>query len=218
MTNAAGRWLLGGFCAAMCVAAAAQSVTQPAGGGQPLGIAQPGLAMRHVFVTEGLFPYRKTDYVQGDTMAMVRLWAGMNLPYGEPAADGTLLQVQQYAILYSIIINTYGGDGILNIATPNLAGRHAASMGSAPGGFSYIPGDAYGAPAAALTSMQMPAHRHSVGVAPDVLDTSLTGGALPLDLNAPTLTLRQVIAVDGNAPGSGLFPFVGMLRSEPQPA
>lgn len=213
MSPAAGRWILGGFWAAMSIAAAAQSVTQSAGAGQPFGIAQPGLAMRHVFVTNGLYPYRQTDYVQGDTMAMVRLWAGTTMPYGEPAADGTLLQVQQYAILNSVIGNTYGDDGLITIATPNLASRHAASSGVAPGGFSYIPGDTYGVSAAALTTMQMPQHRHSVGVAPDVLDTSLVGGTLALDLNAPTLTSRHVIAVDGNAPDSGWFPFVGMVRS-----
>jgi len=36
--------------------------------------------------------------------------------------DGRLLQISQYDVLYSLIGNQFGGDGITNFALPNLLG------------------------------------------------------------------------------------------------
>lgn len=42
--------------------------------------------------------------------------------------DGQLLRIQDYALLYSLIGNTYGGDGHSTFALPDLRGRVAVAV------------------------------------------------------------------------------------------
>jgi microcystin-dependent protein len=56
------------------------------------------------------------------------LWAG-NRSMGLPA-DGRLLSIAQNSALYSLLGTTYGGDGTLTFALPDL-------RGAAPNGMTY---------------------------------------------------------------------------------
>ena len=53
----------------------------------------------------------------------ILLWAVPWVPDGWMACEGQILPVQQYAPLFSLIGNYYGGDGIQNFALPDLRGR-----------------------------------------------------------------------------------------------
>jgi microcystin-dependent protein len=41
-------------------------------------------------------------------------------PTGFHNCDGSLLQISSYAALFSLISNTYGGDGVKTFAVPHL--------------------------------------------------------------------------------------------------
>ncbi|MNN11094.1 Phage Tail Collar Domain protein [compost metagenome] len=47
---------------------------------------------------------------------------------GGMVAKGQLLPIQLYAPLFSLIGNTFGGDGTTNFALPNLTGQAPANL------------------------------------------------------------------------------------------
>lgn len=63
----------------------------------------------------------------------IRAFAFPELPKGFQPCDGRLLPVAQHEQLYSVIGNTYGGQGDLTFALPDLRGRFA--MGSSSSTF-----------------------------------------------------------------------------------
>lgn len=81
-------------------------------------------------------------------------------------ANGALLPVSTNAALFSLISNTYGGNGTSNFAIPNLSGRVVVGSGlsavpsSVP---TYSSGTTGGAVSVSLSSAQMPAHIHPLG-------------------------------------------------------
>ncbi len=83
---------------------------------------------------------------------------GMNwCPQDWHRADGTLLSVNEYGALYSLIGTTYGGNGTQTFALPDLRAR-------APIGYStQMPlGVMAGTPSTTLTSINLPAHSHGL--------------------------------------------------------
>lgn len=62
------------------------------------------------------------------------MWTGANFcPEGWANADGRLLAIQQFPPLYSLYGNTYGGDGRVTFALPDLRGRVVMHAGDGPG-------------------------------------------------------------------------------------
>lgn len=53
-------------------------------------------------------------------IGQVLLWAGARIPTGWHVCDGTLLPVQNFAALFSVIGTRYGGNGSSNFALPDL--------------------------------------------------------------------------------------------------
>jgi microcystin-dependent protein len=78
-------------------------------------------------------------------------------PKGWMFAAGQLLPINQFQALFSLFGTMYGGDGRVNFALPNFAGRVPVHVG---GGFTQ--GQAAGQSAHTLTISEMPAHNHFV--------------------------------------------------------
>jgi microcystin-dependent protein len=76
-------------------------------------------------------------------------------PKGWTLCNGQLMPIAQNQALFSLIGTTYGGDGRVNFALPNLQGRLPIHMGQ---GFTI--GEAAGTTSVTLISTQMPAHNH----------------------------------------------------------
>jgi len=53
-----------------------------------------------------------------DIIGMIHLFAGNFAPKGYMYCDGTLLQVNQYTALFSLVGTLYGGNGKTNFALP----------------------------------------------------------------------------------------------------
>ena len=71
----------------------------------------------------------------GDTplMGEICTFAFNFCPQGFVPADGRLLQVNQYQALFSLLSNTFGGDGRSTFGVPDLRGRVAVGTGQGTG-------------------------------------------------------------------------------------
>lgn len=63
----------------------------------------------------------------------LRMFAGAYAPAGYAMADGSLLPINQYQALFSVLGVYYGGDGRTTFALPDLRGRVPIGAGMGPG-------------------------------------------------------------------------------------
>lgn len=149
---------------------------------------------------------------------------GFNFPpKGWQLCAGTLLPVNQYTALFSLLGTYYGGDGKATFGLPNLCGRTAIGFG---------PDDEIGSAAGSvqhtLTPLQMPAHTHvtTTNIAVPVLaDTADAPGpeqnvlAYASGVNIysnqvadialhPFTTAGQLLPIGGSTPVTTISPFI----------
>jgi microcystin-dependent protein len=93
----------------------------------------------------------------------IRAFGFIFVPYPWLACDGRLVSTQQYAALFSVIGNLYGGDGQKNtFGLPNLIGATPMCFGSGKGLTPYAIGQVVGEASVTLTEDQMAPHDHGV--------------------------------------------------------
>lgn len=63
----------------------------------------------------------------------IRMFGGNFAPRGWALCNGQILPINQNQSLYSLLGTTYGGDGRINFALPDLRGRVPMHPGSGPG-------------------------------------------------------------------------------------
>ena len=78
-------------------------------------------------------------------------------PRGWAFCDGQLQPINQNQALFSILGTTYGGDGRVTFALPDLRGRVPIHMGDG-----LVEGEKQGEEAHTITMSEMPAHNHTV--------------------------------------------------------
>lgn len=76
-------------------------------------------------------------------------------PKGWALCNGQLLPINQNQALFSLLGNTFGGDGRVNFALPNLQGRAPMHIGNG-----YNIGQAGGEAAHTLSTNEVPSHGH----------------------------------------------------------
>lgn len=81
-------------------------------------------------------------------------------PEGTLAAQGQLLPINQYQVLYSLLGTMYGGNGSTTFALPDLRGRTVVGAGQGAGLTNVLLGQQRGAEGATLTANQLAAHTH----------------------------------------------------------
>ncbi|MGO4109344.1 phage tail protein [Paenibacillus sp. YAF4_2] len=157
----------------------------------------------------------------------IRMFGGTFAPVGWAFCNGQLLSISENDVLFSLIGTTYGGDGQLTFALPDLQGRLPVHAGRSSSGTTYIIGQKAGQENVTLTNNQLPAHTHfanssnlagttnspenafwatsSKNQYSDALpDTQLnpavigaTGGSQPHDNLMPYTALSFIIALNG---------------------
>lgn len=81
-------------------------------------------------------------------------------PKGWAFCNGQLLPINQNQALFSLLGTTYGGDGQVNFALPNLQGRSPTHMGNG-----FVLGQRGGESTHTLNVSEIPTHTHTVAVA-----------------------------------------------------
>ncbi|MEW9898161.1 tail fiber protein [Chitinivorax sp. PXF-14] len=89
-------------------------------------------------------------------------------PRGWAATNGQLMSIAQNTALFSLLGTTYGGDGRVTFALPDLRGRVVVGMGQGPGLAPVDQGQVFGQDNTTLTINSMPAHTHTASTAATV--------------------------------------------------
>jgi microcystin-dependent protein len=127
-------------------------------------------------------------------------------PKGWALCNGQLLPINQNQALFSLLGTTYGGDGRVNFALPNLQGRIPLHFGQSPVGSPYTLGQVGGEAAHTLISAELPAHTHvpvgsssnATAASPAGAYSAVTAGGSYSASHTTTLAPQAV----GNAGGS----------------
>ncbi|WP_271438521.1 phage tail protein [Pontixanthobacter luteolus] len=82
-------------------------------------------------------------------------------PRGWANADGTLLSINQYQALFSLLGTQYGGDGRTTFALPDLRSRVPIHTGTGPGLSTYPQGSRGGVERVVLTGAEVGPHTHT---------------------------------------------------------
>ncbi|MEL6859546.1 MAG: tail fiber protein [Pseudomonadota bacterium] len=83
-------------------------------------------------------------------------------PRGSLPANGQILPIAENPALFSLLGTTYGGDGRVSFALPDLRGRTPVHAGTGPGLNDIKLGQRGGAEAQTLSQANMPRHTHPV--------------------------------------------------------
>src|SRR6476661_5544584 len=136
-------------------------------------------------------------------LSEIRLMSFVFPPKGWALCNGQLLPINQNQGLFSLLGTTYGGDGRVNFALPDLRGRVPTSMGG--GGLTL--GQKGGVEAVTISTSTMPAHNHFINGSTTQGDKNTIAGNLlahevgkPYGAFASTTTLNP--GTIGNTGGS----------------
>lgn len=164
-------------------------------------------------------------------MGVVRIFGGNFAPNGWKFCNGQLLSVSEYPALFALLGTTYGGDGQVNFALPDLRSRVAVGGYGKPGpGTSAIYlGEMIGTEIVTLTEQQMPAHNHFALVAdsnatvaqgsgttamatPGATDTGtfVAGNGYNAAATDTKLSIGSTSFIGGNQPHNNIQPYLGM--------
>ena len=144
-------------------------------------------------------------------LSEIRIFSFGFPPKGWAFCNGQLLPINQNQALFSLLGTTYGGDGRVTFALPNLQGRVPIHTGA---GFAL--GERGGETSHTLNQSELPAHTHLV-----------TTGATPSDQTSPSgnyvapsarggfattpnavLLAGSVSSVGGSQPHENLSPYL----------
>lgn len=91
------------------------------------------------------------------------MWVPYNYaPTGWAKCDGQLLSIAQNAALFSLLGTSYGGDGRVNFALPDMRGKIMVKDGQGLGLSPYTMGQTGGEASHTLTINEMPSHNHTL--------------------------------------------------------
>lgn len=163
----------------------------------------------------------------------IRMFGGNFAPKGWAFCNGQLIAISENETLFALIGTTYGGDGQMTFALPDLRGRLPLHRGQNPvTGTSFAIGGKGGAESVVLTGQQLPVHTHSVHVssqpgtqkspaqnvwaqkiveftkdapaaAMNPASLSVAGQSLPHDNMMPYGVVSFIIALEGIYPSPG---------------
>lgn len=145
-------------------------------------------------------------------LSEIRQFSFVFPPKGWALCDGQLLPINQNQGLFSLLGTTFGGDGRVNFALPDLRGRVPMHVGSG-----HTLGERGGEAAHTVGIAEMPAHTHQVTVssAPGT-STSPVGNHLAAasnayaDPSASLVGLTPTTTVGGSQPHLNMQPFLTM--------
>jgi microcystin-dependent protein len=134
-------------------------------------------------------------------LSEIRIMSFSFAPKGWAMCNGQLMPINQNQALFSLLGTTYGGDGRVNFALPDLRGRTPMHEGSG-----HTLGEKGGEQAVTLTLSQLPQHTHFLNASPKNADNPVaqnnvfaTAGNL---YSAPNNNLVALLGAVGPVGGS----------------
>jgi len=120
-------------------------------------------------------------------LSEIRIMSFGFAPKGWALCDGQLLPINQNQALFSLLGTTYGGDGRVNFALPDLRARVPIHMGS------HTLGERGGEQAHTLSIAEVPTHTHVAN-----------GSSTPAETNTPDNTTYLGVVANTYTPASNL--------------
>jgi microcystin-dependent protein len=144
-------------------------------------------------------------------LSEIRIMSFVFAPKGWALANGQLLPINQNQPLFSLLGTTFGGDGRVNFALPDVRGRTPIHVGSG-----HTLGERGGEQAHTLSIAELPQHPHVLNAAGDNSTTNLPGGNLLASAanmygdvsNLTTLNPTSVSNVGGSQAHLNMQPFL----------
>src|SRR5579862_5804310 len=135
-------------------------------------------------------------------------------PKGWAQCNGQLLPINQNQALFSLLGTTFGGDGRVNFALPNIQGRTPMHMGNG-----HVLGEQGGEQGHTLSVSELPLHTHAVHASSANADQPLPSNnvlAAANNLYAPaanltTLTPGTVASAGGSQAHLNMQPFLTLM-------
>jgi microcystin-dependent protein len=144
-------------------------------------------------------------------LSEVRMMSFVFAPKGWALCDGQLLPINQNQALFSLLGTTFGGDGRVNFALPDLRGRVPIHVGSG-----HTLGERGGEAAHTLTIAELPTHTHvaqasssnaTVAVPTGNVMASTSNGYAPAS-NLTALLPNTIGSVGGSQAHLNMQPFL----------
>ena len=145
-------------------------------------------------------------------LSEIRIMSFVFAPKGWALCNGQLLPINQNQALFSLLGTTFGGDGRVNFALPDLRGNIPIHVGNG-----HTSGEKGGSQSVTLNIQQLPTHTHPL----NALDTGGTLGNpksnllaqvanayTPMAGNLTTLSPATVSNVGGNQAHLNMQPFL----------
>jgi microcystin-dependent protein len=155
----------------------------------------------------------------------IRMFAGNFAPVGWAFCSGQVLAISQFAVLFSLLGTTYGGNGTTNFALPNLQGAAPMAPGQGPGLSNHDLGEKAGSSTVTLTAPENAAHSHALQGSSALATSGAPQSAVyaegtrfaqpsgplwPYSSQAPDTSLNPgaILPAGGNQPHNNLMPYL----------
>ena len=144
-------------------------------------------------------------------LSEIRIMSFDFAPKGWALCNGQLLPINQNQALFSLLGTTFGGDGRVNFALPDLRSRAPIHVGSG-----HTLGERGGEQAHTLSIAELPTHTHVANAQSGNASTPIPGGNLlgaannlyAAPTNLTTLSPSMVTSVGGSQAHLNMQPFL----------
>jgi microcystin-dependent protein len=147
----------------------------------------------------------------------IRMFAGSFAPDGWLLCNGQELIITEHETLFQLIGTSFGGDGQVTFAVPDLRGRIPIHTGTSPSGTPHPFAESSGSEQETLTVNQLPPHAHRIATSAVASKTSPVAN-LPGDTGvnliyadgagAAIASPSSTVPAGGTQPHDNLMPFL----------